>query len=156
MKRLLTALMWWSAATLNAQTVTLGWDASPSPEVVGYRVYFGTNAGIYMFSTNAGLTLTQTVVLPHTGRWFFAATAVDSHGMESDFSNMVEWEAKPRAPAVHDETWVRLTPVIERSTNLVNWTSFPGESTWIHATNAMEFFATKRLLIEQVKRANEP
>ncbi len=156
MKHLLTILILLSATMIRAQSVTLAWDASPSPDVVGYRVYFGTNAGIYMFSTNAGMTLTQAVVLPHTGRWFLAATAVDANGMESDFSNMVEWEAKPRAPVVHDETWVRLTPVIQRSTNLVDWTSFPGEATWIHATNAMEFFATKRLLIEQVKRVDEP
>ena len=156
MKHLLTILILMCAMFGRAQSVTLAWDASPSPDVVGYRVYFGTNAGIYLFSTNAGLSLTQSVVLPHTGRWCFAATAVDANGMESPFSNMVEWEAKPRSPVVHDETWVRLIPVIERSTNMVDWTSFPGEATWIHATNAMEFFATKRLLIEPVKRADEP
>jgi len=156
MKHLLTILILLSAPVLHAQRVTLAWDASPSPEVVGYRIYFGTNIGNYSFATNVGLVRTQTVVLPHTGRWFFAATALDANGMESPFSNQVQWEAKPVAPVVHDETWVRLTPVIERSTNLVTWEKFAGESTWIHATNAMEFFATRRLLIERVQRVNEP
>lgn len=145
-----------SAAMVHAQQVTLAWDASPSPEVTAYRIHFGTNAGNYSFVTNAGLVRTQTVVLPHTGRWFFAATAVDANGLESDFSNQVEWEVKPLSPVVRSESWVRLTPVIERSTNLVNWRSFTGEATWIAATNQMEFFATRRLLIERVQRVSEP
>ena len=156
MKRLLTILILLSATLLHAQKVRLAWDASPSPEVVGYRIHFGTNGANYSFVTNVGLVQTQTVVVPHTGRWFFAATAVDANGMESPFSNQVQWEAKPVAPVVQSETWVRLTPVIERSTNLVSWKNFEGEATWIAATNAMEFFATRRLLIEQVQRVNQP
>ena len=136
--------------------VRIAWDASPSPGITHYRIYFGTNAGNYSFVTNVGLVRTQTVVLPHTGRWFFAATAVDANGMESPFSNQVQWEAKPVAPVVHGESFVRLTPVIERSTNLANWRSVEGEATWIPATNAMEFFASRRLLIERVQRVNEP
>ena len=106
--------------------------------------------------TNASLVRTQIVVLPHAGRWFFAATAVDASGLESDFSNRVEWEAKPVSPVVRSESWVRLAPVIERSTNLVHWRSVEGEATWVAATNRMEFFATRRLLIERVQRVTEP
>ena len=156
MKPILTTLILGWALIAPAQRVKLAWDASPSPGVVGYRIHFGTNAGNYSFVTNVGLVRTQTVVLPHTGRWFFAATAVDANGMESPFSNQVQWEAKPVAPVVQSETWVRLTPVIERSTNLVTWKYFEGEATWIAATNEMEFFATRRLLIERVQRVNEP
>ena len=88
--------------------------------------------------------------------WFFAATAVSTNAIESAFSNEVEWEAKPTAPVVHGETWVRLTPVIERSTNLVSWSSVAGEPTWFRATNAMEFFATRQLLIERVQQVRQP
>ncbi len=156
MKRWLTTLMVLSAALVHAQPVTLAWDASPSPEVTGYRIYFGTSAGNYSCVTNASLVRTQTVLLPYTGHWFFAATAVDGNGLESRFSNEVEWEAKPAPPVVRSESWVRLSPVIERSTNLVNWSSFTGAATWIAATNEMEFFATRRLLIERVQRINQP
>src|SRR6478609_7004855 len=113
MKRLLTILILLSATLVHAQKVRLAWDASPSPDVVGYRIHFGTNAGNYSFVTNVGLVRTQTVVLPHTGRWFFAATAVDANGIESSFSNQVQWEAKPAAPVMRGESFVRLTPVIE-------------------------------------------
>ena len=156
MKPILTTLILGWALIAPAQRVKLAWDASPSPGVVGYQIHFGTNAGNYSFVTNVGLVRTQTVVLPHTGRWCFAATAVDSNGMESPFSNQVQWEAKPVAPVLLGESFVRLTPVIERSTNLVNWRSVEGEATWIPTTNTMEFFATRRLLIERVQRVNQP
>jgi hypothetical protein len=156
MKRWLTSLILICAEMVRAQSVTLAWDASPSADVGGYRVHFGVTSSNYTFVTNAGLVLTQAVVLPHAGRWFFAATAVSTNGIESTFSNEVQWEAKPGAPVVHDETWVRLTPLIERSTNLVDWVSVAGEPTWFPATNAMEFFATKRLLIERVQQVRQP
>lgn len=156
MKRVLTILILLSATLVHAQNVKLAWAASPSPDVVGYRIHFGTNADDYSFVTNVGLVRTQTVVVPHTGRWFFAATAVDANGMESPFSNQVQWEAKPVAPVMLGESFVRLTPVIERSTNLVNWQNFEGDATWIAATNAMEFFATRQLLIERVQKVSEP
>jgi hypothetical protein len=156
MKRMLTILILFCAALVQAQTVRLTWDPSPSPAVTNYRIYYGTNSGHYLFVTNAGLVLTQTVVLPHTGHWFFAATASDTNGDESPFSNEAEWDTRPAPPLVHGNTWVRLTPVIERSTNLVDWRSFTGEATWIRATNAQEFFTTRQLEIERVNLINEP
>lgn len=156
MKRWLTILMVLCAAAVHAQSVTLAWDASPSPEVTGYRIYFGTNAGSYSFVTNASLVLTQMVVLPHTGRWFFAATAVDANGLESDFSNMVQWEARLVPPVVSGEPWFRLLPELWQSTNQVDWVSFKGEATWIAATNTTEFFMMRGLLIERVQRVDQP
>ena len=80
--------------------MTLAWDASPCGCVAGYRLYYGTNTRSYRFVTNTGLMLTQSVVLPHRGRWFFAATAYDTNGLESDFSNEVSWESKPTPPVM--------------------------------------------------------
>jgi hypothetical protein len=132
------------------QTVTLAWDASASTNVAGYRVYYGTNSRAYFCVTNAGLVLTQAVVLPHRGRWFFAATAYDTNGLESDFSSEVSWESKPAPPVMAGKAWVRLTPVFGRSTNLIAWGSVTGEATWFPATNRAEFFRVKGLLMERV------
>jgi len=156
MKRLLTILIAVWAATTSAQSVTLAWNASPSAEVTGYRVYFGTNSRSYSVVTNAGLALTQTVVLPHLGRWFFAATAHDALGLESEFSNEVEWEARLRSPVLQGELWVRLSPVIERSTNLLDWVNTTGTPTFFAATNDVEFFVSRRLVIEKVQRVLTP
>ena len=134
----------------RGETVTLAWDASASTNVAGYRVYYGTNSRAYCCMTNAGLVLTQAVVLPRGGRWFFAATAYDTNGLESDFSSEVQWESKPAAPVMAGEAWVRVTPVFGRSTNLAAWGSVTGEATWFPSTNRAEFFRVNRLLMERV------
>jgi hypothetical protein len=155
MKGFVTTLMLVWAGVLNAQTVTLTWNASPSASIAGYRIYYGTGSRAYGFVTNAGLALTQTVVLPNPGRWFFAVTAYDTNGLESVYSNEVEWEAKPGAPALHGEAFVRLAPVIERSTNQVDWSSVTGAPTFLPATNRTEFFRAQRLVVEDARRVNE-
>ena len=155
MKWFWTGLLLAWASGLNAQSVTLTWDASPSASIAGYRVYYGTNSRAYGFVTNAGLVQTQRVTLPHAGRWFFAATAYDALGLESDFSNEVQWEAKPGAPAMQGEPFVRLAPVIERSTNQVDWSSLTGAPTYLAATNRIEFFRAQRLVVEDARVVRE-
>ena len=138
MKLFWTILMLAWVATAGAQQLTLAWDASAPTNVVGYRLYYGANTRSYQFVTNTGLMLTQAVALPHRGRWFFAATAFDTNGLESDFSNEVSWESKPTPPVMGGETWVRLVPVFGRSTSLSFWGSVTGEATWFPATNRAE------------------
>ena len=151
MKGFFTVLLLVWAGAVGAQNVTLAWDASPSASIAGYRVYYGTNSRAYGFLTNAGPVQTQRVTLPHAGRWFFAATAYDANGLESDYSNEVQWEAKPGAPAMHGEAFVRLAPVIERSTNQVDWSSLTGAPTFLAATNRTEFFRAQRLVVEDAR-----
>ena len=150
MRWLCIMLMLACTTAAGAERLTLAWDPSPSADVVGYRLYWGTNSRSYPFVTNAGLVLTQAVVLPHRGRWFFAATAYSTNGLESDFSSEVSWESKPLPPAMAGESWVRLAPVFGRSTNLAVWGSVTGEATWFPATNREEFFRVNRLLMERV------
>jgi hypothetical protein len=149
------AMLWLGClGARGADVVTLAWDASASDGVAAYRMHYGTNAAALALVTNAGLARTQTVAVPFRGRWFFAATAVDTNGVESAFSNVVEWEARPEPPVIQGEAWVRLTPVIERSGDLTNWASVAGAPTWFPATNAQEFFTTRRLEIERVERVS--
>jgi hypothetical protein len=150
MKWIATVLLVAWAEVAVAQRVTLAWDASASTNVVGYRLYYGTNSGSYQYVTNTGLMLTQSVVLPHGGRWFFAATAYDRNGLESDFSSEVVFESKPVPPVMAGKPWVRLAPVFGRSTNQVAWGSVTGEASWFPATNRVEFFRVDRLLMERV------
>lgn len=150
MKWLWTMLMLACAGASGAERLTLAWDPSPSVDVVGYRLYYGTNTRSYQFVTNGGLALTQSVRLPHRGRWFFAATAYSTNGLESDFSSEVSWESKPLPPVMAGEAWVRLSPVFGCSTNLVAWGSVTGTPSWFPATNRAEFFRVNRLLMERV------
>ena len=78
---------------LNAQdgaetSVTLSWQPSPSGNVSGYRIYFGTESGNYTNSNDSGNS--TTVVIPglEVGvTYYFVVSAYDAGGVESDFSN---------------------------------------------------------------------
>jgi len=72
--------------------VALAWDASSSPEVTGYRVYYGTTAGNYTNSVVVGNVTTNTLAgLTVNVTYFFAVVAYDANGLESIFSNQIAY-----------------------------------------------------------------
>ena len=79
-----------SISSFAVGNITLAWDASSDPSVVAYRVHYGAATGVYTNSVSAGGATTVTVSNLLEGvRFYFAATAVDTNGLESDFSNEV-------------------------------------------------------------------
>lgn len=76
----------------QAAEVRLAWDPSPSPGVIGYRLYWGTQTRLYTSNLDAGLVTTATVSGLVAGTtYYFAATAYAPGGLESDFSNEVQY-----------------------------------------------------------------
>lgn len=72
------------------QSVTLAWDPNPEPDVDSYTVYYGTAPRTYPQSTNVGNVTTATVYGLREGlTHYFAITARNTSGLESDFSNEV-------------------------------------------------------------------
>jgi hypothetical protein len=69
--------------------VTLAFDPSPSTNISYYKLYYGTNSGAYLNAQNVGTNLQYTLTnTSFAGRtWFFAATATDTLGLDSDYSN---------------------------------------------------------------------
>lgn len=89
----LVTLVWsvlWALTPLPAhaaESVTLAWDASPSTNIANYRIYYGVASATYTNSVSAGTNLTVSVSNLVGGRtYYFAATATDTDGLESDFS----------------------------------------------------------------------
>jgi hypothetical protein len=78
------------SVTLPGYSVDLAWDRSPSPEVTGYRVYYGVASGNYTNSVVVGNVTTNTVPALSRGvTYFFAVTSYDANGRESTFSNEI-------------------------------------------------------------------
>ena len=101
-------------------SVTLGWDASAGTNVAGYMIYYGTASGSYTQMAPAGLA-TQTTISGLTvgTTYFFTATAADSTGLESEYSNEISFTV----PAPQPE--LRLARTGTQS--VVRWpTNFPG------------------------------
>jgi hypothetical protein len=141
------------AVALGTDVVTLAWDESPEPTVVGYRVFAGTNSRAYFVVTNiAGRAqVTNEITVPFPAFWYFAVTATNAAGLESDFSAEVGYCFALEPPEVLAEPYVRLVPTAERSTNLLTWEAFPLEPTLVPATNAQEFFRVTGVEIEPVR-----
>jgi hypothetical protein len=75
-------------AALATGTVTLAWDPSPGTNAISkYNIYYGVASGTYTNTVSAGTNTTLTVSnLLEGTTYYFAATAVDTNGLESDYS----------------------------------------------------------------------
>ena len=70
------------------KSVTLAWDPSPTPTVVGYTVQYGTNSGQYSEFLLYGIETTAVVPELQEGvTYYFVVTAHTDEGLESDPSN---------------------------------------------------------------------
>ena len=79
-------------AQAQAAQVTLAWDANSEPDLSGYKLYYGTSPGNYPNVITLGLVTTYTVTNLTDGvTYYFALTAFDTEGFESDKSNEVSY-----------------------------------------------------------------
>jgi len=77
------------AAASNA-SITLGWDASSTTDIAGYRIYVGGSSLTYTNSVAVGDVTSGTVSNLVAGlTYYFAVTAYDVVGLESPFSGQI-------------------------------------------------------------------
>jgi hypothetical protein len=72
----------------------LAWDPVATGNLAGYRLYWGTSPGVYFQSPGSGLSVGDVTNYSLAGlnsgtRYYFAATAQDTMGNESSYSNEV-------------------------------------------------------------------
>ena len=98
MKRyfLLIFILLFATTALAANSVTLGWEPSPS-DVDGYIIYYGQTPDALTFSKNVGPVLTTVIDNLAPGDWYFAATAYNEID-ESVRSNVVNTSFAGFAP----------------------------------------------------------
>lgn len=85
--------------SIGTASVTLNWtaptendDGSPLTDLAGYKIYYGSESGVYdqqIDVDNPGIT-TYVVDSLNTQSYFFVATAYNYSGIESDYTNEVE------------------------------------------------------------------
>ena len=74
----------------HAAQATLGWAATTSSNVSGYKLYYGNTSGTYSQSVDVGNTTSYTMGNLTAGKiYYFAAVAYDASGNQSDYSNEV-------------------------------------------------------------------
>jgi hypothetical protein len=91
------------------QSVSFGWDLSPSPEIAGYALYIGTASGVYDSRVDVGASTNATLGNLTGGHtYFFAVVAYNVDRDESDPSNEVVIDV-PRVILVDEQTPLTLT-----------------------------------------------
>ncbi|WP_408998248.1 hypothetical protein ACJ77P_11025 [Syntrophus buswellii] len=86
---------------ITTTTITLMWDPpNESNEITGYKIYSGTSPGKYgttpikIISSGTAYSCALTVSRDNSMH-YYAATAYNEAGLESDFSNEVSYKAPP-------------------------------------------------------------
>jgi len=83
-------LILFSLTSLRASSVNLTWDPSTDSTVVGYNVYYGTASHSYQTLIPVGNHVSAAVSgLSDGTTYYFAVTAIDAFGVESDFSTEI-------------------------------------------------------------------
>lgn len=95
-KLLIVFLLLILPVTAQAMDVTLGWSANTEPNLAGYVVYHGIEAGKYISKEDAGNVTEYTITSLDPNRThFFVVTAKSDNGFESLPSNEVNTLKSP-------------------------------------------------------------
>lgn len=115
MKRLFIALVLLvcTVSFVNAESITLAWDANTESDLDGYKLYYGTSTGNYLTPIDVGNVTTYELSGLDTGvTYYIALTAYDTVNNESEKSD--EISASPpdtEAPSVPIELLIEIRRV---------------------------------------------
>ena len=78
--------------SINAAEVTLAWDKNLAPDLKGYKLHYGTSSKNYQYTVNV-INATSCVIsgLKTGVPYYFAATAYNDKGIESNYSNEIRY-----------------------------------------------------------------
>ncbi|HNY92278.1 MAG TPA: fibronectin type III domain-containing protein, partial [bacterium] len=78
-------------AAAGDNSISITWSRNTEPDLLGYRLHFGTRPGAYTASRDLGDVTTYTLTgLAADTTYYIALTALDHWGNESGYSNEVE------------------------------------------------------------------
>lgn len=92
------------ARTMLAAEARFSWLPNTEQDLAGYRIYYGSSSRQYSETVDVGLPepgedgrIHYTMTVPD-GTTYFAATAYDTAGNESDYSDEVSFDPPPGPP----------------------------------------------------------
>jgi hypothetical protein len=88
-----------TASTLRAATVTAAWNPNPEPDIAGYRLFYGTQSGVYSIIIDVGNVTNWPLTLAGGVTYFFVIEAYDTSGLFSHQSAEVSYAA-PMTPSI--------------------------------------------------------
>lgn len=88
---------------VNAAEITLAWDQNSEPDIAGYRIYYGEESRSYTHVVDVGNYNSCVIADLEDGiTYYFAATAYNTSGYESDYSNEISNAVSETTPDDRD------------------------------------------------------
>ncbi|GEM_PF-1851240 len=105
-------------------SVRLTWDPNPEFNLTGYRVHYGPDSRTYLETLDAGTrSSTQLTSLTPGETYYCVITAVNTLGLESDYSNEISFSIPPRpASPLLQAPVVPQTPSGQSGSAQLSWT----------------------------------
>ena len=88
-KLIIIVLMLLPIISCAQSRIKLVWDANTETDLAGYKIYWGTETRVYSNVVDVGNVTIYFPDLEYDIRYYFAATAYDTAGNESGYSNEV-------------------------------------------------------------------
>src|SRR6476646_6998459 len=84
-----------AAAASGTQSVIISWDANNEPGIIGYRLFYGTESGIYTNQVEVPGPIAVASNLSAEQTYYFAAAAYNIYGFESQLSDEISFTPVP-------------------------------------------------------------
>jgi hypothetical protein len=95
----LSALCAIAATSVAAtQSVTVSWDANSEPNVIGYRLFYGTQSRVYTNQLDVPGPMAVASDLSEGETYYFAAVAYDNTGLQSEHSAEISYRVPGGPP----------------------------------------------------------
>ena len=86
----MTVLLFLLPGHVYSEEVFLSWDQNQESDLSGYRLYYATTSGSHSVKIDVGNTRNYTLSNLESGKTYcFSATAFDTSGNESEFSEEI-------------------------------------------------------------------
>jgi fibronectin type III domain protein len=89
-------------SVLATRTITLGWLASPQPEVIGYTLHYGAVSGAYDHSISSSTTSATVSGLVEGKTYYFSVSSYTRRGEESLPSGEISYLVPPVPGGTYD------------------------------------------------------
>lgn len=95
----------WFTATANAADATFSWLPNSETDLAGYKIHYGPASKQYTEEVDVGLPdpidgrVKYKISEVPENKTYFSATAYDTEGHESDYSDEAVYDPTPNAPA---------------------------------------------------------
>ena len=86
-----------TSAVSAAQSVIIIWNANPEPDVIGYRLFYGTESRVYTNQVDVPGPMAVANNLVEGQTYYFAAVAYNINGLESGLSAEISYTPERQA-----------------------------------------------------------